>query len=211
MMRRAWADFCVLDEAGGLESHAFIYLTSKTAVSPYPCLENNGALCSQGNKGAALTQWHHITQSQGWSSGSQGFSSGRASNNCWGDVCKAQTWGRHRTETAHVLWAPPKAKGWQTQTCSCLAALQGCSPWVCIHQGAPTVCPNPTLSHKIPSFPHWLCVSFTEHTDAWAYCCWAQPGAPLLLRVCDIQIINSFGHTLYFCCSVWSIPTLVQA
>lgn len=36
MMHRAWADFCVLDEGGGLESHAFIYLISKTAVFPLP-------------------------------------------------------------------------------------------------------------------------------------------------------------------------------
>lgn len=65
-MRRVWADFRVLDEGGGLESHAFIYLISKAAVSPYPCLENNGALCSQCNKGAALARLHHITvQSQG--------------------------------------------------------------------------------------------------------------------------------------------------
>lgn len=82
---------------------------------------------------------------------------------------------------------------------------------VCIHQGASTVCSNLPLSHKMSSLPHWHCVSFTKDTDAWAYHCWAQPGAPLPLRVCDIQITNSFGHTLYFCCSVWSIPTLVQA
>lgn len=104
-----------------------------------------------------------------------------------------------------------EAKGWQTPTCSCLAAPQGCSPRVWIHQGANTVCPNPTLSHRMPSFPHWHRVPFTRHTDAWPYHCWAQPGVSWLLRVCDIQIINSFEQTLYFCCPVWSIPILVQS
>lgn len=36
-MRRVWTDYYRLEE-GGLESHAFIYLISETAVSPYPCL-----------------------------------------------------------------------------------------------------------------------------------------------------------------------------
>lgn len=60
MVHRARAQFCILDEGGGLESHAFIYLISKTAVSPYPCLENNGALCSRRSKGAALAGLHHV-------------------------------------------------------------------------------------------------------------------------------------------------------
>ena len=44
-MHRVWTDYCALEEEEP-ESHAFIYLISKTAVSPYPCLQNNGALCS---------------------------------------------------------------------------------------------------------------------------------------------------------------------
>jgi len=37
-MYRAWADYHRLEE-GRWESHAFIYLISKTAGFPYPCLE----------------------------------------------------------------------------------------------------------------------------------------------------------------------------
>lgn len=175
----------------------FYLFNSKTAVSPYPCLENNGALCSQGNKGAALTSRRARDEDQ------EAEDSAQEEPATIAEVMSARHRpGKTQDRDGSRFVSSTKGMGWQTQTCCCLPTLQGCSPRVCIHQGAPTVCPNPTLSHKMPSFPHWLCVSFTKHIDARAYCCWAQPGAPLLLRVCDIQIINSFGHTLYFCCSL---------
>lgn len=83
--------------------------------------------------------------SQGWR-----ISSRRANNNCWGDVCEAQTWRRHWTEIAHGLRAPPEAKGWQIQGCLYFIALQGCSPRASIYREGPGVClnPNPTLSNS---------------------------------------------------------------
>lgn len=63
-MHRVWADYYRLEQ-GGLESHVFIYLISKTAVSPYSCLYNNGALYSQCNKKLALARLHHITVQPG--------------------------------------------------------------------------------------------------------------------------------------------------
>lgn len=151
--------------------------------------------------------------SQGW-----GIISRRANNNCWGDVCKAQTWRRHwtvcpsfasltrewRTMNSSLLLLHC-APGMQSQSCYLLG-----STW-CRSQPQPHVQPwlNYPQNYRTPLFPPQVLHIF-----------WSQQVHELIAVLSlgipcsegyDIQIVTPLGMALYFCWSVWAIPTLVQS
>lgn len=210
------ADHCVLEE-GGLESHAFIYLISKTAVPPTLVFRIMGHYALSAIKRMHL--YDDITPlcSQGWR-----ISSRTANNNCWGDVCEAQTWRRRWTEIVCGLWASPDLVMANSGLLMphCIIALQGCSPRASIRESlvcvsAPTplwataVLPNAhTPPHPHPPCPHWHHGSSTDPAGVYAYHCCAQPGGTWLSRVCDIQINNSSGYVLSFFSGLFEVSLL---
>lgn len=105
MVRRARADFCVLDEAGGLESHAFIYLTVKQLFLPTLVWRIMGHYALRAIKGLHL---HHAEPGMKLRKPRIQLRKSQQQLLRW--CLQGTDLGRHRTEMAHVLWAPPKAR-----------------------------------------------------------------------------------------------------